>query len=58
MHGDNGHLRTGFLFKLGAKRFQSSLSVRLYRAGEIADIACRMNFLDVFSGRCTGERED
>jgi hypothetical protein len=57
MHGDNGHLRTGFLFKLSTKGFQLRLCVWLNRAGKVRDIAGRMNFLDVFGSRCAGKCE-
>ena len=55
MHRNNRHLRAGFLLKLSTQRFQSGLGVRLDSAGEVGDIAGRMNLLEVFGGRRTSK---
>jgi len=55
MHSDNRHLGAGFLLQFGSERFESCFSIRLDGAGKVGDIAGRMNFLDVFGGRCVGK---
>jgi hypothetical protein len=45
--GDDGHLRAGFLFELGAECFQVLLGGWRNDSGEIGDVACGRNSVDV-----------
>lgn len=51
--GDNGHLRGGFLFELGAERFEALFGSLRNDSGEIGDVSGGRNFVDVVaeSGR-------
>jgi len=56
MHGDDGHLRAGFLFEFGAKIFKAGVGVRREHGGEIGNVAGGVNGFDVL-GR-SGKRAD
>ena len=54
-HRDDGHLRAGFLFELGAEIFEAGLGVRANYTGQVGNVAGGMDIFQFFRG--SSERE-
>lgn len=52
---DDGHLRAGFLFELGAEIFKAGLGVRADYTGQVGNVAGGMDVFELFCG--SSERE-